>query len=194
MKVAVLGLALAFLSLFPVVSQAQNWTGNLNFFIGAKVLDEDDWSPIEEQTEFGILLDFKKDHWPVSIAIDVLHSWDDAFVHDPFTGSSFKFEGNTTEINLGLRKIWDHFPIIRPYIGGGLAIINAEAKGSVLGIRVSDDDTSSGIWLNGGIYWTLANVFNVGLDFRYSKAEVTVFDVDVEAGGGHAGLILGYHW
>ena len=57
---------------------------------------------------------------------------------------------------------------------------------------VSDDNNGIGIWLNGGVYWTLSQHFNLGLDLRYSQADVTLFDVD--AGGTHAGVILGYHW
>ena len=188
MKALICGFVLAIFSMSASVVHAQSCTGNINFFLGAKSMEKDDWAPIEDQGEIGVLIDFKQDTWPVSIAIDLLHSSDRA------TLEGFRFDGRTTELNLGVRKIWDHFPMIRPYIGGGLALINAELEGSSFGIRVSDDDTSAGIWLNGGIYWTLGSAFNIGLDLRYSKAEVTVFGVDVEAGGGHAGLILGYHW
>jgi opacity protein-like surface antigen len=175
-----------------MASQAQNWTGNVNFFLGGKVLDEDDWAPLDEQPEFGILIDFKQHHWPVSIAIDLLHSRDD---HGQFVGNNFlNVEGNTTELNLGVRKIWDHFPRVRPYIGGGLAIINAEVEASVSGAKVSVDDTGAGFWINGGVYWTLGKSFNIGIDLRYSKAEVTFFNVDIEAGGVHTGLLLGIHW
>jgi hypothetical protein len=33
-----------------------------------KYLDEYDWEPVEEQAEFGVMLDFKQESWPVSIA------------------------------------------------------------------------------------------------------------------------------
>ena len=50
------------------------------------------------------------------------------------------------------------------------------------------------ILVNGGIYWTLGQNFNLGLDLRYSQADVTFFGTDVEAGGAHVDVILGYHW
>jgi len=56
------------------------------------------------------------------------------------------------------------------------------------------DDSSIGIWLNGGIYWTLGEAFNLGFELAYSHAKVTVFGEDANAGGGHAGILLGYHW
>lgn len=176
------------LMLFVVNAHAGGYTGNVNFFLGQKSLDSDDWSPLDEQGEFGVLVDFRQSHWPVSVAIDILVSADEA------TELGIRFEGITSEINGGIRKIWEvSGSSFRPYIGGGLAIISAELEGTSF-TTVSDDDSSLGIWLNGGVYWTLGRSFNLGLDLRYSRAEVNIFGVDVEAGGAHAGLILGYHW
>jgi len=44
------------------------------------------------------------------------------------------------------------------------------------------------------LFWRLGKRFNIGLDVRYSKAEITLFNVDVDAGGTHAGLLLGWGW
>jgi len=173
------------------------WTGNINAFLGMKYLDEDDWEPVEEQTEFGLRIDFKQEGWPVSIAIDYLVSSDDdtGLWYDPVIGIfTATVEGETSELCLGVRKIWDHFPTMRPFIGGGIARITAEAKVSALGFSDSADDDAIGIWIGGGVYWTLAEHFNIGFDVRWSKAEVTFYGVDGEAGGSHVGLLLGYHW
>ena len=177
---------------------AQDMTGNINVFLGAKALDEDDWEPVEDQSEFGIKLDLRSKDWPVNIAIDYLASKSDeesVLLFDPDLGTvELELEGETSELNLGVRKIWDHFPYVRPFIGGGLSFITAEAKGSALGVTISDDDSGVGIWIDGGVYWTLADHFNIGLEAAFSSAEVTLFDVDVEAGGGHFGILAGYHW
>jgi len=53
-----------------------DWTGNINVFMGGKQLEEDDWEPLDEQDEYGIMLDFKQESWPISIAIDFLSSSD----------------------------------------------------------------------------------------------------------------------
>ena len=63
--------------LFFINANANEWTGNVNFFLGQKTLDEDDWAPLDKQGEFGVLVDFKQQNWPVSIAIDFLGSADD---------------------------------------------------------------------------------------------------------------------
>ena len=43
-------------------------------------------------------------------------------------------------------------------------------------------------------YYAVTPSFNIGLDVRYSKAEVTLFDKEREAGGLNAGITAGYHW
>ena len=116
-------------------------------------------------------------------------------MYDPIFGIvPFELEGETSELSFGIKKIWDHSPLVRPFIGSGIALISAEAKETMLGVSVSDDDDAVGIWIGGGVYWTLAEHFNIGFDLRWSKAEVTLFDVDAEAGGTHVGLLVGYHW
>jgi hypothetical protein len=197
MKKLVFLITTCFLFSIPNVAICEDWTGNINAFLGMKYLDEDDWEPIEGQGELGVAVDFKKQGWPVSIAIGYLFSYadDTMLIFDPFLGNvQFDFEGETSELSFGIKKIWDHFPSVRPFLGGGIALISAEIKGRALGVTVSDDDNTIGIWIGGGVYWTLAEHFNIGFDLRWSKAEVTLFGVDGEAGGTHAGLLLGYHW
>jgi hypothetical protein len=194
MKQVIYAIIVATIVVLPAASQAQDWTGNVNAFLGSKALDEDDWKPAEDHSEFGILVDFRKKEWPVSIAIDFFHSEGDGSAYDPFSGLFIDMDGETTELNAGIRKIWEQHANIRPYIGGGVALISAEVSGSSMGFTISDDDNAVGFWINGGVYWTIGTSFNIGLDLRYSKAEVTVVGVDAEAGGGHAGLLLGYHW
>ena len=144
---------------------------------------------MDEQTQFGILLDFRPKNWPVNIAVDYLKSDDDDTVN--MFGTPLKVEAETREIDIGIRKIFENSPTLRPYIGGGLAFINGE-----FGIEgmISQDDDAVGIWLNAGLYWTLAKHFNLGFDLRYSWAEITLFDVDANAGGLQAGVFLGFHW
>jgi hypothetical protein len=101
---------------------------------------------------------------------------------------------NPTFITIQIRKIWDNPTMVRPFIGGGLAVINAQVKGTALGVSVSDDDTGVGVWFEGGAYVTLGEHFNIGAEARWSKAEVTLFDVSGEAGGFHVGALLGFRW
>ena len=167
---------------------ASDWSGNVNFLLGTKSLDSNDWGSLDEQAAFGILVDFKQKNWPISMAIDLLGSYDEETI------SGTKFEGSTSEFDIGIRKIWEvSGSSIRPFIGGGIAFIRGEIKASAFN-TVTFDDNGTGIWLNGGVYWTLGQHFNLGLQARYSQAEITILGVDGEAGGTHAGIMLGYHW
>ena len=173
---------------FVALAGASQWTGNVNFFLGQKSLDSGDWGQLDEQGAFGVLVDFRQEHWPVSVALDFLGSADDT------TQLGNTIDGMTTEFNAGIRKIWEvSGSSVRPYLGGGIAFINAELERTNVFV-VKDDDNATGLWLNGGIYWTLGQHFNLGFDLRYSEADVTLFGVNREAGGGFAGLLLGYHW
>lgn len=178
-------------------SDPHGWSGNVNLFLGAKFLDDDDWEPVDEHMEGGIFVDFKPNSWPLSIAVGLLHSEDDEDIGVAVLGTgtfSTNLESQTTEVNLGVRKIWEDLAYVRPFIGGGIAIINAELETSALGVSVSDDDTGVGVWIDAGIYFTLAQYFNIGLDVRWSKAEVNLFGVGGEAGGWHIGALVGHHW
>lgn len=180
--------------ILPVVSQADEWTGNVNVFLGSKALDENDWAPIEDQDEYGILVDFKQKGAPVSIAVDFLRSEGDGSAYDTYSRLYIHLVAEMTELNVGVRKIWDQQDSVRPYVGGGIAFIYADVSGSSRGVTVTDDNNGVGIWINGGVYWTLGTSFNIGFDLRYSQAQVSLFGVNVNAGGGHAALFLGYHW
>ncbi|MCI0526224.1 MAG: outer membrane beta-barrel protein [Nitrospira sp.] len=184
----ILAVALSILWAPAALAQEGAWTGNVNAFLGAKSLDEDDWEPVEDHAELGLKLDFRQRAWPVNIAIDFMFSFDE----EDLLGVNI--EGETFEVNLGVRKIWDQGLQVRPFIGGGISFIGAEFKGSGFGGSASDDDTAVGFWIDGGVYWTLTEHFNLGLELGFSKAEVTLFNIDGEAGGVHFGALAGYHF
>lgn len=178
------------LAVMPLAhAEGSAWSGNVNLLFGTKGLDDVYWYPVEKQGEFGVMLDFKQEAWPFSIAIDMLGSGADD------TSTGFYVEGRTSEFDLGVRKIFE-LPdsTIRPFIGGGLAMVSAEYTVGLGGLAVTDSDAGVGIWLNGGVYWTLAQSFNLGFQVRTSSGDVTLYGVEGSAGGGHAGFMVGYHW
>lgn len=161
-------------------------TGNINGFLGQKTLDSDDWGQLDQQLEIGAMFDMRGTNWPVSIAADLLGSSDDATIN------GVDVTGTTVELNIGARMVFDLTGSqLHPYVGGGLALISAEKENAA---GVSDDDTGTGYWVGGGAYWRFANNINLGMDVRYSNADVDVFNTTIEAGGTHVGLLAGYHW
>lgn len=183
-KWAVLFSVVPLLFLFTVVSPARaelgGFTGNANLLIGGKFLN-DDWMPTENHLEFGVQFDVKKEGWPVSIAVEYLRSSAEETI------VPFDFEMTAWELNLGVRKVFDQYGNMHPYVGGGLSIIGAELE--IVGFGTADD-SGVGIWLGGGVYWTLSEHFNVGGELKYSFADV----FGSNAGGIHIGGLVGYHF
>jgi hypothetical protein len=60
------------------------------------------------------------------------------------------------------------------------------------------DDDAIGLWVDGGVLWRLGKRFNLGFEGRFTKAELEA-DIggqsfDVEGGGFHVGMLLGFGW
>lgn len=196
MNVRVFLLLLPFSLFLPGHVGANEWTGNLNAFFGGKALDDNDWMA-DEQAQVGVRLDFRRQDWPISLAADVHYSEGDFAGNVFFPGVGVRYyreDVETSELNFGVRKYWITATNMRPFFGGGMAFVLVDAKGNADGDRIfSEKGDGVGLWINGGISWTL-NALNIGFDLRYSQAEVDMDFGDVEGGGGHAGMLLGYHW
>lgn len=191
-------LALVVLALSAAPSVAGEADGHVNFFIGQKSLDSDDWEPADKQPEFGAIMSFGNTDWPIHIAVDVMTSAKEEDVDDPFFGSA-TLTAATIEGSFGARKIWNAGNV-RPYVGGGIALISAGVEFEELGITVDASDTAVGPWISGGVFWRLGSRFNLGFDVRWSSAEVDLdfgdgfVAEDVKAGGLHGGITLGFGW
>jgi len=153
----------------------------VNFLLGQKMLEKDDWAPLEDQAEFGVSSTFGGPEWPVHIALDLLGSADDT---NDFGAT---VDASTSEFDVGIRKIWGKNKVM-PFVGGGAAFVTGRLE--VLGISV--DDSSLGAWIDGGVFWRLGSRFNIGFEARISRADVTIEGFDLKAGGSHLALILGF--
>ena len=170
-------------------TQADGWTGNVSGYVGHKSVDDKDWPNLDSQGSVGVISDFGKRSWPVSIAADLLFA---GTVHESGVNED---TGGTMEIHLGARKIFTlENSSFRPYVGGGAALVSAMLENENAGVVIDDDDTAIGAWVGAGTYYAVTPSFNLGVDVRYSKAEVTIFDKEREAGGLNAGITAGYHW
>jgi hypothetical protein len=176
-----------------------DWSGNLNLLLGGKSLDDRDWLA-DQQGEVGMLLDFGRTSWPIHLVVDILRS------RGEFTGLVYEYyaptlsiyqvdeEVTTRELNLGIRRYFPTASTMRPYVGGGLALIDLQADWRIdNGPWQHDEGEGVGIWLDGGILWGFDH-FNLGFDLRLSLADVEMELGNYAGGGGHAGVVLGYHW
>jgi hypothetical protein len=176
-------------------AKTQNpWTGNINVFLGGKNLDHDDWEPADKQGELGVLFDLRDNDWPLSVAVDLLGAAAEETDYAPLLGTIATMKSYTSEVDIGVRKIWEISPNIRPFIGGGLSFISAEIRVITTSTKQVDDDYGTGFWLGGGVYWIIGEQFNIGVELRTSAARMHLLGTDKRAGGGHLGMLLGYHW
>ncbi|HET8947552.1 MAG TPA: hypothetical protein VFQ07_11275 [Candidatus Polarisedimenticolia bacterium] len=166
--------------------------GDVNFLLGFKPLDKNDWGPVEDQGAFGAEVTFGRETWPVWIAIDYFAT---AAVEErvPINVGGFVTSGDITgttfELDFGLRKIWGRKKT-RPFFGAGVGVVGATYDADV----VDDSDQTAAVWAGGGVFWRLGRRFNLGGSVRWSDAQVTLFDNDVQAGGLTYGLLLGWGW
>jgi hypothetical protein len=142
--------------------------------------DDDNWSPLEDQLAFELGFNTVPSDWPVGIEASVSYSDDD----------DSGVEGETKEASLGVRKTWDVSEgRVHPYVGGGLAGIQAEFSG----FGQSDDDTSVAGYVHGGVGFDLGSHFLIGVDVRLLLgSDITLFGIDGDADYVQYGLMVGY--
>jgi opacity protein-like surface antigen len=170
--------------------QGNQYSGNISVYLGKKTLDDKDWSNLDKQGSLGVISDFKKESWPFSIAVDMLVSGSTE------KSGSLKDLTGSVETHLGVRKIYKlSNSSFQPYIGGGVSLITTNIEHENNGNTISkSDDSAAGYWVGTGMYYSVNNHFNLGVDVRYSQADVSLFDVERKAGGVHTGITAGYHW
>jgi hypothetical protein len=174
------------------------YEGNVNFMIGQKWLKESEWSPVDHQPEIAILFAFAPERSPIYFAIDAMYSRDLQTMDTPLYGA-VEVEGTTQEYSIGIRKVWNgNDRSTRPFLGAGgcMVISNLNLDSPALSRRVGDQ--SYGVWIEGGVTWRLGKHVNLGFELRYSTAAASFENlgqpIDVEAGGFHAGALIGYGW
>ena len=170
---ALIVLGLAGCAAAPAPIQSATRENRISIYLGQRNLDEDDWEPVEEQATFGLEFSRETAGSPVGFEIGLMGSADEA----DFGGADV--EGTTGELYGGLRKTFGG-DVVRPYVGGGIAFITAEAEISGVG---SDDDSSPAGYLHGGIDFDVTDSFFLGIDLRFlfaSDIEIAGFETDAD--------------
>lgn len=171
------------------MTNADDWSGHIGGYFGAKIMSSGDWPDIDNHYAMGVMFDIKKDSWPVSIALDFLDTGGKN-EHNGMTDL-----GHTTEIQLGVRKIFiKKNSKIQPYVGGGVSFMYAQQEYEVNNVTTTEDDGDTGVWLGAGMYYEVTPKFVLGLDARYSYGKLTLFDKEINAGGIFAGVTAGYQF
>lgn len=203
-----ISLLILLLLVTPALAGAAGWSGNVNALLGVKMLDDSDWGDFDDQIEAGVMADFSRDSWPLSLSANLLYSSDsnsdyhDNEINDTYYYTYYAEDATTVELNLGVKKIWSLTDRFNVYVAGGIAVIYGEMEITRANNLYSgsyqdtdnEDDTGYGGWGAVGGYVTFTHHINVGLDLRYSSAEIDMYNEEIDAGGFHVGLLVGYAW
>jgi len=183
------------LSLNASFVSASEYSGNVNLYLGNNKLSSNDWGKGSDQGSVGFMSDFKRDNWPVSLVLDGFIAASGDFTEDQDKDTADQLKAATAELHLGVRKIWTiSNSNFNPYIGGGLTVVSGSLDREIDGVKKDDSDSAIGAWLGTGVYWRPMDNFNVGVDLRYSKADLKLHGDNMNAGGVRTALFLGYHW
>jgi len=167
--------------------------GNITGTLGFRQVDEDQWSPTDTQGLIGGIADFSYWDFPVHFEIGLRGSRDTGSFTDN-AGISRDARQTIGDFLLGVVLMPDYGPM-RPYFGGGLAFTSVEAKVERANGWDSDDDTSVGAYVGGGILWRLGPNFDIGIDGRYiGGTSMNVFGNEVDVDGYTVAMRVGYGW
>ena len=152
---------------FAPQGPSQLRAANLNLLVGMRDLGDEFWEPNDEQFTVGMEFDtYRRDEW---VGLDAgFHYGDDD------TGGGF---GQTTEMFVGVRKTFTVAGNLHPYVAAGATYIWATNGVSSPPNILAEQDSSFGLYGRGGIYWTFAEMVNIGVDVRF------VAGTDIEAFG-----------
>lgn len=137
--------------------------GNVNFTLGNRTLNQDNYGPLDEQPFIGGYAEFPVMAWPVDLSAGVYRSTKDDTV------SGFDVSATITEVSFGAMKTWNVMGNMYPFAGGGLSMVKVSAEVDTGSGTASADDTSGAYYAEGGVYWRMGEVFNLGVHGRFNR-------------------------
>lgn len=200
--------------------QAEPWTGHASVYIGQNEFDADGWGESKKEYEgdysidleffsdifwdiysdawsevsMGIRGDFKPVSWPVYISVGTTISGAARNAVAIFTDDD-RQEITVYEYQLGIQKYFNEGHMFQPYIGGGINVADAEIRDIVNDREFdSDNDRAVGIGVGTGFVVELGSHFDLGLDVRYSEADLTLYGVENNIEGVNTSIRIGTHW
>lgn len=189
--------------LLAIAAPALAGPGHINFMIGQKQFDSDQWDPIDKQSSFGVEGAFGPGKWPVQMAAYLSRASGDKSAS--YSGTQFNLDATTYEFGFGLNKTFAAGKKLYPYIGAGGVHAKVDVTAQQSGTSGSDDGSGFGFWAGTGVYYRVGSTFNIGGAARYSSVDVDfnaftgvsgvpISGGTVDAGGFNFGVLVGWGW
>lgn len=162
---------------------------NLNAMPGVKLLERDDWDPLETQGMLAVQVDVRPDGWPLAIAVNAVGSSD----YDRRTVTNVgtvETSGGVTELQVGVAGLLALPGHATLYLGGGGTFASAVRETWTASTERADWGYGVGTWAHAGAFWTIGH-FNIGAGAGWSWVPLELDHRDIDAGGWRFGLLLG---
>ena len=176
--------AMAMLLVISGPVQAGGFSGSVNGVLGTKQIDNDELRP-RHLGLFGVMSDFQFGAAPIRLAVDLL-----------LAGRTKEVGGtdvnvSTLELGVGGRFVIPTGSDFHPFLGAGLNLTSAYVDIDGGG---DDSDGTVGGYATVGAYYSIIGRINVGAMYRYSIAEVELFDEKDDIDAHHWAIMVGYSW
>lgn len=189
--------------------------GELSFFLGARLLEDDIYQQLEAATQAGVAIALGPRRWWLRPYVGVQYAQASGAYRRPPEGDWLltgfvdeprdrgKMTVRLLEGDVGTKCAWSVGPF-QHHIGVGLCVVKAsiqETQQETLYLSAvrrdvtsrQDHDTNVGWWLSTSLTTTLAGVV-VGVEGRLTDAQVTLFNQPVQAGGLQIGATAAWAW
>ena len=172
-------------------AQADDSAVNTKIFLGNKTINSDAWSAQDSHGTVGLLTDFHTGFHGIRVAVDLFGSGSEEDTTSQVKGTY------TAQANLGIRKYFDLQSKFEPFVGGGINLVNAyqnnnDQNNNDGSATTEEEDMGSGLWLNGGVDYFVNDNITLGVDLRYSTADVELYGQSVNLNALTTGVFIGY--
>ena len=164
--------------------QAGGFSGSVNGVLGTKQIDNDDINP-RHLGMLGVMSDYQFGAAPIRLAVDLLLAGRTKEINDEDVNLS------TLELGVGGRFVIPTGSDFHPFVGAGLNLTSAFVDFDDGG---DDSDGTVGGYATLGAYYSIIGRINVGAMYRYSVAEVELFDEKDDIDAHHWAVMVGYSW
>ncbi|HKY31834.1 MAG TPA: hypothetical protein VJV23_04800 [Candidatus Polarisedimenticolia bacterium] len=172
--------------------------GHVRLLGGLRELAGGVWDPVEEQGLQGIEAAFSLGSSPWRLTAGLSRSEDKKHTLTPAPVFTVTFEGKSSELSVGLARLWRAAARLRPYAGGGLSLGTASFTASdndFAGGRIEDRDQFAALYGAGGLLWFFDDHLHVGAELRLSGgSRIGLLEGGGRANGSSAALSVGWGW
>jgi hypothetical protein len=187
---AVGALAVAALAFQP--AQAEDMSGNVQFLVGQRWLD-DAWKPLDQPAMFGVEVDFAPESSPIHVALAAMIAGDSQRITGNFYGDTGDVDLGFFELSAGFLWVPVKKGVVRPYIGAGVVLMGAGIGSNWTWFDAKDSDHSFGFYGNAGVFFKVGDTFNIGMDGRIVQgAKFTFAGQELDGDYTQAALLLGF--